>query len=78
MGKFRPIFYEIICPNHAHVFDSGLQRVNNKGFSPNLLYVLTLRKSGLGLLMGKFRHRFTDLFARDTTIFMFPDDNLSK
>ena len=30
------------------------------------------------LLMGKFRQIFTELSARDTPIFSFPDDNLSK
>ena len=52
--------------------------VNNKGFSPNLLYTLTLRRSGLGLLMGKFRQIFMELSARDMPIFLFPADNLSK
>ena len=28
--------------------------------------------------MGKFRQTFTELSARDTPIFSFPDDNLSK
>ena len=28
--------------------------------------------------MGKFRQFFTELSARDTAIFSFPDDNLSK
>ena len=28
--------------------------------------------------MGKFRQIFTELSARDTPIFLFPDDNLSK
>ena len=28
--------------------------------------------------MGKFRQFFTELSARDTPIFSFPDDNLSK
>ena len=32
----------------------------------------------MGLLMGKFRQIFTDLSARDTPIFSFLDDNLSK
>ena len=52
--------------------------VNNKEFSSNLLYALTLRRSGLGLLMGKFRQIFTELSARDMPIFSFPDDNFSK
>ena len=30
------------------------------------------------LLIGKFRQIFTELSARDTPIFSFPDDNLSK
>ena len=30
------------------------------------------------LLMGKFRQMFTELSARDTPIFLFPNDNLSK
>ena len=28
--------------------------------------------------MGKFRQIFTELSARDTPIFSFPDDNVSK
>ena len=44
----------------------------------NLLYALTLRRSGLELLMGKFRQMFTELSVRDTPIFSFPDDNSSK
>ena len=30
------------------------------------------------LLMDKLRQMFTELSARDTPIFSFPDDNLSK
>ena len=30
------------------------------------------------LLIGKFRKIFTELSARDTPIFSFPDDNLSN
>ena len=52
--------------------------VNFNGFSPNLVCALILWISGLGLLMGKFRQIFTELSARDTPIFSFPDDNLSK
>ena len=46
-------------------------------FLPNLVCALILRRSGLGLLMGKFRQFLTELSARDTPIFSFPDDNLS-
>ena len=52
--------------------------VNINGFSPNLVCALILWRSGLGLLMGKFRQFLTELSARDTPIFSFPDDNLSK
>ena len=48
------------------------------GFSPNLVCSLILWRSGLGMLMGKFRQIFTELSARDMPIFSFPDDNLSK
>ena len=43
-----------------------------------LVCALILWRSGLGLLMGKFRQIFTELSARDTPIFSFPDDNFSK
>ena len=39
---------------------------------------LILWKSGMGLLMGKFRQIFTELSTRDMPIFSFSDDNLSK
>ena len=44
----------------------------------NLVCDLILWRSGFGLLMGEFRQFFTELSARDTPIFSFPDDNLSK
>ena len=52
--------------------------VNINRFSPKLVCALILWISGLGLLMGKFRQTFTELSARDTPIFSFPGDNLSK
>ena len=52
--------------------------VNINGFSPNLVCALILWRSGLGILMRKFRQILTELPARDTPIFSFPDDNLSK
>ena len=52
--------------------------VNINGFSPNLGCALILWRSGLGLLMVKFCQIFTELSARDTPIFSFLDDNLSK
>ena len=47
-------------------------------FSPNLVCALILWRSGLGLLKGKFLSNFDRLSARDTPIFLFPDDSLSN
>ena len=52
--------------------------VNINGFSPDLVCALILWISGLGLLMGRFRQFLTELSARDTPIFSFPNYNLSK
>ena len=43
-----------------------------------LAVCIDIRGSSLGLLMGKFRQMFTELSARDTPIFSFPYENLSK
>ena len=45
--------------------------VNINGFSPNLVCILILWRSGLGLLMGKFRQFLTELSARDMSIFPY-------
>ena len=63
-----------VCPSIHFSFPDD----NFNGFSPNLVCALILWRSGLGMLMGKFRQIFTVLSARDTPIFWFPDDNLSK
>ena len=42
------------------------------------VYALILWRSGLGLLMGKFRQFLTGLSARSTSVFSFQDDNFSK
>ena len=39
---------------------------------------VAVQRSGLGLLMGKFRQMLTKLSARDTSTFSFPEDNFSK
>ena len=52
--------------------------VNINGFLPNLVCALILWRSCLGLLIGKCHQILTELFARDATIFSFPDDNLIK
>ena len=68
----------ILRPYIRPYFVSGWQRVNINGFSPNLVCALILWRSCLGLLMVEFRQILTELSARDTPIFPFPDDNLSK
>ena len=47
-------------------------------FHQTLVCALILWRSGLGLLMAKFRQIFTELSARDMPIFSFLPDNLSK
>ena len=75
-----------VCPSvHPFVSHTSVRlsifhfRMSNiSGFSPNLVCALILWRSGLGLLMGKFRQILTELSARDMPIFSFLDDNLSK
>ena len=55
-----------------------ITRENINGLSPNLVSALTLQISDLRLLMGNFRQILTELSARDTPIFLLPDDNVSK
>ena len=69
----------VVCPSIC-LSVSRFQMITwvNNGFSSNLVCVLILWKSGLGLLMGKFRQFFTELSAQGMPIFLFPGDNLSK
>ena len=48
------------------------------GFAPNLIYALILWRSGLVLLMGKFRQLLIGLSARHTSVCLLPYDTLSK
>ena len=50
------------------IFSFPITCINVKGFQPNLVYALILRRSGLGLLLGKFRQCLTKLSARDTIL----------
>ena len=78
MGKFRQICKELSARDTPIFSLSDDNLSKQKRFSSNMLYALTLRTSGLGLLMGKFRQIFKELSARDTPIFSFPHDNFSK
>ena len=53
----------VVCPSFFHF--QMITSVNINGFSPNLVCALILWRSGLGLLMGKFRQIFMELSARD-------------
>ena len=78
-GQISSIFDGVICPRHTHIFHfQMITWLNINGFSPNLVCALILWRSGLGLLMGKFRQILTELSPQDTPIFSFPDYNLSK
>ena len=54
-GQISSVFDEIYLPaTHAYFHFLMITSVNVNGFSPNLVCVLILWRSGLGLLMGKF------------------------
>ena len=66
-------YYVFMLDVHVSVLPSFIN-----GFSPNLVCTLVLWRSGLGFLMGKFCQILTELPVRDTPIFSFPGDKLSK
>ena len=70
MGKFREIFTELSARDTPIFRFRMITLVNNKGFSSNLLYVLTVRRSGLELLIGTFRQIFTEVSPRHVHIFI--------
>ena len=71
------LVWDCLWPNFVNFWQSYLPEtrpyfrfrtitsVNNKGFSPKLLYALTLKGSGLGLLMGKF-HKILRSYLPET------------
>ena len=76
MGKFRQIFTELSAQD-TPIFSFTVDNYSKEqGILTKLaIYVLTVRRSGLELLMGAF---LQILSALDTSIFSFLDDNLSK
>ena len=66
-----------VCPSVCFSFPDDNLSIHQWIFT-KLVCALILWRSGLGLLMGKFRQFLTELSARDTPIFSFPDYNLSK
>ena len=67
----------VIRPVRSYFRLRTITSVNVNGFSRNSVCAWILRRSGLGLLMGEFRQFLTELTARDTSVFSFPDDNFS-
>ena len=78
-GQSSSIFDRVIGPPRVCIFRfRTITLVSFYGFAPNLVCALILWRSGLVLLMGKFRQFLTGLSARHTFIFLLPDDTLSK
>ena len=75
-------FVVTVCPSfccttvHPYFCFQMITWLNVNGFSLNLVCALILWRSGLGLLIGKFRKFFN--YLPTTSIFSFPDNNLSK
>ena len=59
-GQISSTFDGDLPETRPYLHFRTITSINNKGFSPNLLYALTLRRSGLGLVMPKFRQIFTE------------------
>ena len=67
------------CPSvRPYIRFRTITLVNINGFSPNSVFALILRRSGLGLLMGKLSQFMTELSAHDRSIFSILDDNFSN
>ena len=64
-GQILSIFDRVICQQHPYFSFRTITLVNINGFSPNLVCALMLWKSGLGLLIGKFRQFLTELSAHN-------------
>ena len=71
------LWYHVGCPCVRPSVRPNDNLKNVNGFSPNSGCALILWRSGMGLLMGQFRQFLTALSARDTSVFSFPDYNLT-
>ena len=72
MRDLATYVFSVLMTSHVNVqplerpsvcFSFTDDNLNINGFSPNLVCALILWKSGLGLLMGKFRQCLTALSA---------------
>ena len=70
-GQISSNFYSYLSETRPYFRFRTITWVNNKGFQPNLLYTLTLRRCGLGLLMGKFRWIFKSYLPQTRPYFRF-------
>ena len=68
MGKFPQIFTELSYQDMPIFSFQTITCGSNKGFSPNLLYALTLRRSVLKLLMGNFV-KFVQSYLPETRLY---------
>ena len=71
-GQILSIFDRVVCPRPIYICMITLVNIN--GFSPNLVCVLILWRSAFGLLMGKYHPFWTELSARNTSLFYFQDN----
>ena len=71
-------FFDSYLPGTCRYFHfRTITLVNFNGFSLNFVCALTLWTSALGLLMVEFLLFLKALFARNTSVFHFQDNNLS-
>ena len=77
-GQISSIFDSYLPATRPYFHFRMIALVNIKGFLSNFVCALILRRSGLGLRMGKFRQILTELSAHDTSVFSFPGDNFCK
>ena len=79
IGKFCQFLTQLsACDTSVFSLWITYMQVNVNGFSWNLVCALILWGFVLGLHICKFCHLFTELSAHNTSVFSFPDDNLSE
>ena len=78
MGKFHLYLMGYLLATRPYFHFWIITWVNISGFSSNLFVHWYLLRSSLGMQMGKLSQLLTDLSVRHTSIFSFPDNNLSK
>ena len=73
MGKFFQLFDSYLSATFSYFHFWMINLVNINGFSPNWVCTLKVWRSGLELLIGKFRQFVTELYAQDMSVFSFPE-----